>query len=565
MHPKDTQNNVIPFPAKGSVRRTLSSKEYNALPFAERLDMVRRAAGRRKFDLIIDAADAERIVQVLPAQETYLLLRELGPDDAAELFAMSSTEQLTFFMDMDGWNEDRMEGESLDRWMEFLLEGGEEKVLKTFHEMDFELLVLLFKKRITILRGPEAYEDEDQKPEIAALTGGYDLEFNDPEKAKVTAALLDVLARKEMEFYVRLLEGVRWEHESALEEEVYRFRSGRLQDHGFPDPFEARRIYAGVDPDAFDPRRTGWSPLRPEEEAPAPGFVMTVARPRDLLAEILSEGIDSETSWELTFLLNKVMTADSVDPGEADQVRAAMEDVFRAINIALEYRCGADMEGAAKLFGGSYIENLFRIGFSLTLGLRRRAQEILRSPVGPWLDPPFRAFVDALNRPKPCLFEGLSEEGRGGERPFANLKDIRVAGKWLDRLGTIRTLFEERFPFDLPNREEVDLSGCHPDNADELTLSDLFLTALANRLLGRDFYPHPLRRGDLPLLHDRLCSEETLLEDLIRETVSWLASLEEGAGAYGEYCLEILKEDFCSLNRDEIDPRYVSGLIVGAD
>jgi len=549
MNSTEKPGKIIPFPSK-------------SLPFHKRRDLVRQASGPRKFDLIIDSPDAEKMVRALPPQEAYLLLRELGPDDASELVALSSTEQMTFYIDMDAWEDDRLEGERLDRLIEHLLDAGEEKVLRTLHEMDFELLVLLLKKRVTVIRGPEAYEDEDQKPEIIALTGGYDLEFNHPEQAKATAALLDVIARKDMEFYLRLLEGVRWEHESPLEEEVYRFRVGRLQDQGFPDPFEAMGVYAWIAPDNFDPKQHAkTSELFAEKGLAPPGFVLTNLQTPELLSKILVEGLDREVGWELTFLINKILTANRVDPGDSEEVEAAMKEAYRNINLALEHLSGGDLSAAQQAFREIYLETLFRLGFSLTGELRRRAEEISRTPLFPWLDPPFRAFLDALKLKKPLFFEGISEETRGGTRPFSDLHDIRNAREWLNRLEALGTLFLQRLPFDLPDREVWNLAGCQPENTEEISLSDLFLTSLANRLLGREFAPSPIVVSDIGILHDKICKAGSIMANLKEETAEWLNGLVMGTDYFGEYCLKMWEEEFCGIGKDAIDPRYVPGLI----
>jgi len=543
--------------------RTLSTKEFNALSFDERLAMVRFGQGRRKYDLLLEAADAEPMVRRLPAQEIYLLIKEMGAEDVPLLFATVSPEQFTTFIDLDCWRQDRLDPEVALRWMLYLLEAGEEKVLSTLQGLDFELLVLVFKKLIVITRGPEDIDDEEELTAALQRDGGYEIECRDSENAKAVLAILDILFRLDNTFYLQLMSSVRWEQESLLEEEVYRVRTGRLQDHGFSDPFEALAVYAWIDPEGFDPAGHGKLPMAPEQfEVEAPGFVLAAARPHDLLAEVLAGGVGTDTCWELTFLLNKTMAADRVDVGDPQQVQASMTEVYQYLNLALEHLAGDDTARAAELVEGVYQQTLFRLGFSLTLRLQRRARAILDSAVAPYLDGPFRALTDALCRSKPRLFEGVESESRGGERPFANLHDVRLAEKWLDRLEVQQRLFVERFPFELPAVDELDFAGCVPDDTGDLVLSDFFLTALANRILGRSFIPRPLPEEELPALHARICSEGRLDEELRRETGHWLDSLEPGAGAFGDYCFGLWEEEFCRLEAGRIDPRFISGLIV---
>jgi hypothetical protein len=543
--------------------RSITAREFNALTLAERLDMVRAAPSRQKYDLILEANEPEVLIRRLSVQELYLMIKELGPEDVPELFSMVNTDQFTTFIDLDCWQQDLFDAPAALRWMTLLMDAGEEKVLETADEIDFELLVLLFKKLITITRGPEDVEDDEEMAELMHRSGGYEIECRDPEQAKVVFAFLDILFRRHHPLYMRLIAAVRWEHETALEEEVYRFRIGRLQDRGFPDPFEAQAIYAWMDPGEFDPRQHRKLPMESGEEGvEAPGFVLSAARPRDLLAEVLAAGIDHETAWELTFILNKVMVADRVDIGEAYQVHGSMEEVYRYLNIALEHLSDGDSATAAHLMEGVYLQTLFRLGFSLTLVLQRRAWKMRDSKIAPYLDGPFRALIDALGRKKPQFYEGMDAENRGGERSFANLHDIRLAEDWLDRLEVQQRLFELRFPFELPAVADLNLDGCVPDDPEDLALSDFFLTALANRILGRAFIPRPVAGEELPALHAKVSSEGKVSEELRLETRHWLNSLEPGAGAFGDYCLDLWEEEFCRLKPEEIEPRFVSGMIV---
>lgn len=543
--------------------RPITATEFNALSFRERLGMVRAASGKAKYNLILEARDAERLVRNLPVQEMYLFLKELGEEDVSDLLALATRDQITAFLDLDCWNGDSLSPGVARHWLKLLLEGGEEQVSRTVFQLDFELLVLLMKKFLTVVSGPEDIEDDDVRAEAFHRNGGYQIEFRDSEDAKVVGAALDILFWNDRPFYGGLLEAVRWESEAQLEEEVYRQRRGRLQDRGFADPFEALGVYAYLDPDTFD--GASWQKTAVssgEEGLEAPGFVLSLVSPEDLLGELLSRGVDSPTAWELTFLLNKVLAADRVAMGDAEEVRKELEEVYRYLNLGLEHLCAGAKERAAEVFDGVYLEAIFRIGFSLTLRLRRRAERLKKSRVGLYLDSTFRAPLEALCRRKPLFSEGMDDEARTGERHFATQGDLRRAAEWLEKVEILRHLFENAFPFELPAPEAVDLDGCLPGDVSDLALSTFFLTALGNRILDRGFAPQLIARSELPELHRRVCSEGQLRQGLREETRHWLNDLVEGAADFGDYCLNLWAEEFCPLDPDRIDPRFVGGLII---
>jgi hypothetical protein len=542
--------------------RRLTPREFNALTFAERLEMARSAQGRQKYDLLIEAQDAEELVRRLPAQELFILFKEMGAEDVPELLPLVTCEQFTTFLDLDCWQGDLLDGDQALYWLTLLVEAGEEAGLRMAVGIDFGLLVLTVKKFITITAAPGDMLDEDEAA-ARRFEGIYEVDYRDAASARIVGAFLDLIIRRERDFYMQLMEAVRWEPEVPLEEEVYGAHRDRLLDHGFPDPFEALGVYAWLDPDTFDPAQQRKLPLQPGEVGvEAPAFALASARPKDLLAEILAGGLDHDTCWELTFLINKVMSAERVDVGESSQVRETTEEVYRYLNLALEHLSGGDLGTASALFEDCYLEHLFRLGFSLTLQLQRRAKKLAAGPIGPYLDGPLRAFLDALRQRRPRFYEGIDAAERAGERPFANVHDLALAMTWLERLAGQRRLFEERFPFDLPAPGELDLTGCAPADPADLTLSDFLLTALANRILGRAFVPRPVPQEELPALHARICREGKVDPELRRETGHWLDSLEPGASAFGDWCLDLWEQELCAASAEDLDPRFVSGVII---
>lgn len=540
--------------------RAISAKEFNALSFEERLVMVHGAQGRDKFKLLLDAADGQQLLQLLPPQDLYLLVKELGYQDSTDLLAMASPEQVMICVDLDSWKGDQIDG---DKSLEWLLAGigkDPEEQLPRLHGFDFDLLVLILQRSITILKGPEDLSDDDQEPGSGVMP--YEFEFADDERAKPLYALVGALFCQDETFCRRLLEALRSELPSALEEEVYQHRRNRLLEYGFPDPFEALGVYARLDIEGFDISKYARPTTLPEPGPVAPGFVLTEVRSRHLLARILEDGIDSGSVWDLSFLLNRVMVADGVDVGDSVAVQETMEQVYGYLNIALEHLCGSSLEKAKEVFEHSYLLGLFRLGYNLTLELQREARRLRATSVGPYLDGPYLALVTALQGKKPLYSKALDGATQAGELPFTALQQIETIRQRLLDVEVQRRLFEDHFGFDLPSQQDLEANGEPADAVDQLTLSDYFLTALANRLLGRDFLPAPIARQELADLH-RLITDNSKLSKLLRQqTLAWLESLEPGAGTFGGFCLTLWEEEFCALDATALDPRYIGGLLI---
>lgn len=542
---------------------SISSRDFNQLDFEEQLEVLQSIGGRRKYDLLIESAEARELLQQLPAQEVFLLARELGAEDVPELVAMASAEQITAIIDLDCWNADQFDQDKALHWLALLLDADEEQIVKTVSGMEIELLAAVLQKWVVVVSGPEDLEDDDARAEAMNRSGGYAIEYSEGEAAKPIGQLLNVLLKNDYQLFRHLVESIRQELPTQLEEDIYRLRNGRLEDFGFAGSHQAKSIYSWLDPQTFrvaDHLRDG-AVYVPRSIRP-PGYLLAEISPRPLLAELLANGLAEENAWELTYLLNKLMMADQVDPGDREQVSAALERLYGYLNLTLEFVAGQDVDQAADIFNSVYYEYLFRLGFSLTLQLGRRARKILAAPLGPYLDPPLRPAVDALRRDQPKFYLPLEGGIRAATRHFSTLKELELAKSLLDRLELQERLVSRHFPVLLPDPDRFDLAGCEPERIEDFCLSDLFLTALANQLLGREFVPTPIPLSEVPLLHQTISCGGALDPELLKQTRDWLESLETGGGQFADWCLGIWDEEFCSLKLEELNPRYLSGLIL---
>jgi len=540
---------------------SISQASFSQLPLAEQIDVLRCQDARQKSRLLIDAANGVELIAKLSAQEVYLLAMELGHEHLPELLGMATPEQWTGFIDLDCWDGDEFTAAKAHRWLATLMESDEETVFNVLRTMNFELLTLILKTELEIISGPDALDNDDARAEAVKREGGYEINYRSENGAKMYGRLIEILQTTEAEFFVYLLEAVRAESMIMLEECVYQQRTGRLLDMGIPESFTARKVYSWLDPDLYKEKRP--FKLAPGSfTASAPGFTMTLVRPKGLLAEVLAEGLDEELAWEMANVANKVMMADRVEMGDLDQVKGVISKVDAYLNLALEWLAGQDVAVARQSLDECYCEDLFRLGYSLTLKLQRRATAMGKTSIAPYLDPNAKACLSALAQNPPLYFEGVGDPTRGGTRMFATLYEIRAVDQWLTRIEVQQRIFEEGLQFPLPDPATLDLDGCQPGDIEDVTLVEFFLTSLSNKIMGRDFLPLPLAEEELAGLHGMVSQSGVLHTGLREETTKWLESLVPGGGDFAGYCLDIWEEEFCSIGFEDIDPRYIGGLIV---
>jgi Family of unknown function (DUF6178) len=533
----------------------LSAGQLNALSFEERLDIVRSADGKQKCQLICEAKDGVRIVKRLPSQDLFLLAKDVGLRDFSNILDMVTPSQFTNFLDFDCWDYDRLKQSAVLEWFEALFEGADaDKAFDILKQMDQNLLTLIVKRFLTVLEEKE--QDADENEELPET----DLEET-PEAFKTIEETLRLIQNRDPEFFQQLCFVAISEGESILEEEVFQFQQGRLLDQGFPEYWEARKIYTYLEPDNFIPGSYAKAAAGSPMDKVPPGFVARANDGEAFFGLLGNEG-EEELMWKTVFLVNKVIVADRLNFGDPDQVKNALSEVKDYLNIA---RMFVTENLAGKLgedLGPLSLEELFRLGFSLTIKLGNKAEKLKKTPIGPFLDGPFHEFLKCLSLRKPCFYLGMEDDRCGGSRPFKNLDDIRKAEQWLNRVEIQKRLFEDHFHFDLSLFTAQGSQSSAGSDPEDVVLSDIFLTALANQLLGREFSPRPVPREDIPELHQLVSSQGKLHPEIHRETAGWLESLEKGGGDFAEFCLEIWSEEFCPLKPEALEPSYIGGLLI---
>lgn len=533
---------------------------FIGLSFKEQIEALCCVEAKQKMNLLLDAANGMDLLRQLPTQEVFLLAMELGPENTTEILHMASPDQWTGFFDLGSWVGDSFSRENARHWLTILLDNEEERIFELLIGLNFDLLTLIIKSEVDILSGPEEIEDEDTRLEALKRDGGYEINYRSENVAKLYGKLFAVLQRFDLGFFVYLMEAVRGELHSMLEESVYQQRNSRLLDMGIPEPGRSQLVYAWVDPEKFNHpeiKKIASQPL----VSTVPGFSLLLMRPEGVLAQVLEDGLSDDLVWEITSVANKVMVADSADFGDPAQLRSVINKVEVYLSLALEWRAKGDARLARELLDNCYIEELFRLGYSLTLKIKFRASRIHENAIYDFLDPISKSCIDASMLHPPQYSEGVDNPLYATIRPFKNLNEIESVQLWLDKIELQVTLFE-KLPHLLVAVKELDLNSCHPGNLQEISLVEIFLTSLANRLLGRDFLPVPIKKEELPHLHQMVSDAGLMRLRLRQETVKWVESLVAGAGPFAGYCLDIWEEEFCMINLNDIDPKYLGGLIL---
>ena len=389
---------------------------------------------RARVDALLASTEAAALVRAIPPEQLYATVAEVGLADSSELVQLASPAQFQALVDLGAWKRDTLDSHGLLEWIRAARGDETEGFLEKVHGLDLELLESLL-RAFTVVHDLEETPD----PHVEGVTldsadGHYrvELKVEGPEQAALRALLLDLMAEDPLAFS-RLLEALRWEVPSEMEEAALRFRWARLSDLGFPDPEAAAGLYAAV---RLPP---------PLSAAPSGELVRSVGRRVDFVQAALEglEPVEAENALEeLRGVFNAALVSDGADPGDLEAFRASAGRARDTLGLGLEYLTGGDPRRGAAVVRETPFRQLFQTGFSLGLRLRHRADRLAARPLarvdGQWmLWPEQAAVIGALRRARPM--RALPVEG-AEPVPFRTLAEIHHAERQLERAEQQQTL-----------------------------------------------------------------------------------------------------------------------------
>ncbi|HZN95477.1 MAG TPA: DUF6178 family protein [Myxococcales bacterium] len=448
---------------------------------------------KKRMEALLDAADARAAVQSTPVQLLYQTIAEVGLADATELVQLASPDQFRALVDLGGWDRDHLNPLEVLTWLRAARGDDPEAFFRKLRAVDLEVVELL-------LRALTAIHDRDENPDadpqgvtVETPEGKYLIEMRveGAPMAALRTLINDFIAQDPFQAS-RLFEAVRWEVPSEMEETAFRFRTGRLQDLGFPPLEEAMALYAWVDPE----------PLAPPAAATPEGLVHSEVRP-DYVGACLRALPDDERAVleeELRLLINSALVADAADPGELEDLRRVGEQTRDYLSLGFEHLTGFDDSRAVEVVREHSLRRVFQVGFSLTLQLKRQADRLARDLFTINGEPPLLAFerrsFAALRRKRPM--RALRVEG-AEPVPFRSRCEMEESAQRLQRVQRQAEVFRALLGTD--PAEAVARFGMpfHRLGADRL-----FGAALAHAVLDGAARVAPVPRARLAELGGRL-------------------------------------------------------------
>jgi hypothetical protein len=562
--------------------------EFLHLPFQDKLDFLYGLPARYKRDLILSAPEAEQLVRSFAPETLFYTLKEIGSADAGDLLGLAAPEQVKGLFDLDCWNKDQVNFARMREWIEAMAEGGRRRLAEAMMELDLELVALLMRRYLRVHRLDETRTEFDLPSEqVVRFDEQYAVEFIRHDNIlALLQEFLEEAFERDYDYFSNLLDEVYWGIDAELEEQAYQFRRARLNDRGFPDFFEAQRVFAYINPAQFERLRHDYSPPDREGEtmeadALDTAMVAPGAADGSLFNAALTAGFAAQGKrqirTEIALVANQVLVARNIDFGDAEAVRLAVESTHHYLNLGLEHVAGGDLRTAIDYLRDTHLHLLFRLGLSLTIDLRKRAEALLRT-LGltpgkitsvPYLDSPYREALEGFLRPAPLYFSGLDGEGAVVLRDFREMRDLHTAHGVLEQLEQLPALFLRLLGIDLA---AVDFRAQTAGR--DIRLSQLLLTALVNQVLEGRLSPQPIAAARLGIARNRIMTGEqparlapafrALVNDSVAARLD--SAVARQSAPYINSCLSLLEDELTELPaHTQPDPRFIQTLLLRQD
>jgi hypothetical protein len=385
------------------------------LPDRKTLDPIRKLQAKRAEIMALPPEEAlarilsdpqpAALVHSFPESDFYMLVHEIGPEDALPVLALASDRQWDHLVDLEGWSHDRMEVTGVTRWMNLLMEAEPRRFTRWFlnERTGFGELYLFHTVEVRV-------REHDQDPSelgegfftfdgvyylrpLKLPLGAEESAVGEAERNAFLTKLLERLAGHDHTLFQNILLESSHVIPAESEEEEYRWRNVRLAEKGIVPFDEAVGIYQPVTPETMARRASETATAgadRPTGRLPVPAYPLRELSGDTLFGRALArvEAPAALPGLQLEFanLCNRIIVADHRTIRDREQLRPVVAKACGYLSLGLEQLKARGEEAVDPARAAAHllrhpIADLFRLGFGRALKLKWEAERWL---AGSW-------------------------------------------------------------------------------------------------------------------------------------------------------------------------------------
>ncbi|HPR54297.1 MAG TPA: DUF6178 family protein, partial [Deltaproteobacteria bacterium] len=439
---------------------------------------------------IIDSPYTKQILDQLPPQEAYIVIKESWGMDSQILLQYVSPESVCRFIDLDCWEQDSFSVDSLMEWLMELYNASFETLIEAFETIDLEILVLLFQNYIEVVhvRPTDEHIPDLIDEGFESLDNTYFYRIiSDDDRSHFVKEMLSILFTHDQDLYSSILEAVMYELKTTSEETSYERRSLRLMELGFPSPDEALEVYRHIRPEKLLNQGIlkEKTPVITKHLHMLPAvYLEQFSQGRSLLVTALDktpEETRERFMYEMIYLANKIVMADFRPLNDREGIRLSMEKASSLATLGLGVVMREKRLPAEAVLNSMNAETLFSLGYNMVYVQQRRLKLLLNDIESSMIPEHMRELADGLLKKRP-QYKALQ---------FSSLEELDEVSLALDRLEAMAAIvshlnWEARIP---------DLSSTNTGAG--LDMEAIILTSLALNIGGWETGFRPISRGEL--------------------------------------------------------------------
>ncbi|MFO7964102.1 MAG: DUF6178 family protein [Desulfobacterales bacterium] len=539
---------------------------------------------------ILEFPQPAALVHSFPEEDFYLLIHDLGPEDAMPLLSLASARQLDFILDHEIWEKDRIDPVAVTKWFGLMMKTEPARFLRWMVRERIELLEYFLFRNIEVTvrehdQDPSEFgenvisidnvyyyrilpgvKEETQAEEATPEAGG--------DREDLVETIMDTLASIDFSVYRNILLESVHVLPAEVEEEAFRLRNIRLAEKGFLpfdeavgiyQPIPPERVGAFVDKKKFFSERMISTPDIPMRLMPADN---TFSR---ALAEISLDDRMAALQTEFAALCNQLIVADQKKIKERKMLRDVVKKASGFISIGIDtlIRTGEHPDTAMGIILKYPLADIFRVGYGRVMELKRKAENWIH---GSWFSrqdlslnfwgEKWLGILGGMLIKRPLFFDNYTTGVL--YREFESLADLKKSEKILEDIIAFDTLLSEmdiRIPPSLQQRGIV-----YYDN--------LVLTLWARQELGlsneaafltldqfRRFYQTLWQENATPRKTAE-SAKTSFLSFLVRNTGRKADDIVRRMGHILENMFREIEGEFGDVASEHLDPRYIRLFLV---
>lgn len=451
-------------------------------------------------DRILSDPQRAALVHSFPETDLYLMIHDIGPEDALPILALASDRQWDHVVDLESWDRDRIQNNQVTRWLSLLLEADPQRFIRWLLTQRLNFVEFYLFHNLEVRVREHDQDPSDFGDDFFTLDNVYYLRFLKLPPAAEGAAIGEEQRRQFLKKFIErlaaqdhlLFQNVLFEATHVVpaeaEEEEYRWRNVRLAEKGFLPFDEAVGIYQPVKPGDLK-RRVLKRPPPPREQAallPVPAVSLRELRADNRFSRALAALEPGEAlpriQWEFSNLCNQIVVADRKTIRGREELREVVKKACGYLSIGLE-RLGhpeKDLEPsrAAQELTRYPLGQLFRLGFGAAIELKWRAEKWLtacwfgRSALRlTFWGERWTGVLGGILLKKPLFYDNYQTGLL--YREFASMEDIDAAERILKQVQAVDYLFSV-----------MSIQLKQPSQYGFLTWKNLLLTLWARHRLG---------------------------------------------------------------------------------